>query len=211
MCCALSRNEAERALGLVRDGGRTVLQELTVLLGVLRRSGTSLPTAPTPSLHEVGALVDSFAAAGVKVDWQLPDSLGQLPDVIELTAYRIVQESLTNVLKHAPGAAAKIRLDRLPDSLAIDVTNTAPANPNDSKSEGAGHGLTGMRERVHAVGGHLSDRTGGWRPGSTCMLFFLTDGSIVVTIRVLLADDQTLMRSGFRVLVDVGARPGGRR
>ena len=120
--------EAERALGLVRDGGRTVLQELTVLLGVLRRSGTSLPTAPTPSLHEVGALVDSFAAAGVKVDWQLPDSLGPLPDVIELTAYRIVQESLTNVLKHAPGAAAKIRLSRLPGSLAIDITNTAPAN-----------------------------------------------------------------------------------
>ncbi len=150
--------EAERALGLVRDGGRTVLQELTVLLGVLRRSGTSLPTTPTPSLHEVGALVDSFAAAGVKVDWQLPGSLGQLPDVIELTAYRIVQESLTNVLKHAPGAAAKIRLDRLPDSLAIDVTNTAPANPSNSKGEGAGHGLTGMRERVEAVGGEL--RTG---------------------------------------------------
>ncbi|TCO33474.1 signal transduction histidine kinase [Kribbella steppae] len=117
--------EAERALSLVREGGRTVLQELTVLLGVLRRSGTSLPTAPTPSLHEVGALVDSFAAAGVKVDWQLPDSLGPLPDVIELTAYRIVQESLTNVLKHAPGAAAKIRLSRRAGALTIDITNTA--------------------------------------------------------------------------------------
>ncbi|MEI8409791.1 MULTISPECIES: sensor histidine kinase [unclassified Kribbella] len=119
--------EAERALALVREGGRTVLQELTVLLGVLRRSGTSLPTAPTPSLHEVGALVDSFAAAGVKVDWQVPDSLGQLPDVIELTAYRIVQESLTNVLKHAPGAAAHIRLTRHPTALTVDITNTTPS------------------------------------------------------------------------------------
>ncbi len=178
--------EAERALALVRSGGRTVLQELTVLLGVLRRSGTSLPTAPTPSLHEVGALVDSFAAAGVKVDWQLPDSLGKLPDVIELTAYRIVQESLTNVLKHAQGAAARIRLTRQAGALAIDITNTArtpagrvaapttPATapgstPTASSSHhvgvslaptavGAGHGLLGMRERVEAVGGEL--RTG---------------------------------------------------
>jgi signal transduction histidine kinase len=152
--------EAERALALVRSGGRTVLQELTVLLGVLRRSGTSLPTAPTPSLHEVGALVDSFAAAGVKVDWQLPDSLGQLPDVIELTAYRIVQESLTNVLKHAPGAAARIHLARHPGALSIDITDTGPTSSVHSSNPaigtpGAGHGLLGMRERVEAVGGEL--------------------------------------------------------
>ncbi|GAB2675192.1 sensor histidine kinase [Kribbella swartbergensis] len=162
--------EAERALFLVREGGRTVLQELTVLLGVLRRSGTSLPTAPAPSLHELGALVDSFTAAGVKVDWHLPDSVGPLPDVIELTAYRIVQESLTNVLKHAPGSTARVRLTRRPAALAVDVTNTAPepGGPGDQvaltpaaapvRPVGAGHGLVGMRERVAAVGGEL--RTG---------------------------------------------------
>ncbi|TDO66611.1 signal transduction histidine kinase [Kribbella sp. VKM Ac-2571] len=146
-------DEAERALSLVRSGGRTVLQELTVLLGVLRRSGSPLPTAPTPSLHELDALIRSFTAAGVEVDWTPPASLGALPDVIELTAYRIVQESLTNVLKHAPGAAAEVQLIHRSSALEITVTN-GPAPASTSEARG-GHGLVGMRERVSAVGGEL--------------------------------------------------------
>lgn len=156
-------DEAERALALVRSGGRTVLQELTVLLGVLRRSGSRLPTAPTPSLHELGALIDSFTAAGVAVDWNPPDSIGTLPDVIELTAYRIVQESLTNVLKHAPGATARVRLAHSPGALSVDVVDEGRARAatparDPATDLGAGHGLVGMRERVAAVGGEL--RTG---------------------------------------------------
>ncbi|MER7244341.1 sensor histidine kinase [Kribbella sp. NPDC000426] len=167
-------DEAERALALVRSGGRTVLQELTVLLGVLRRSGSPLPTAPAPSLHELGTLIDSFAAAGVEVDWVAPESVGDLPDVIELTAYRIVQESLTNVLKHAPGVPAHVRLTRTPTALTITVRN--PANGAIASAVGGrlarnslgpdqprgGHGLVGMRERVAAVGGSL---TTGPEPG----------------------------------------------
>ncbi|MGW6278329.1 sensor histidine kinase [Kribbella sp. NPDC055071] len=150
-------DEAERALALVRSGGRTVLQELTVLLGVLRRSGSPLPTAPTPSLQELGALIASFTAAGVKVDWAAPDAIGELPEVIELTAYRIVQESLTNVLKHAPGAAADVRLVRRRGTLTIDVTDTgATGGLNHNSAGNTGHGLVGMRERVAAVGGELS-------------------------------------------------------
>jgi signal transduction histidine kinase len=148
-------DEAERALALVRSGGRTVLQELTVLLGVLRRSGSPLPTAPTPSLHELGTLIESFTAAGVEVDWAAP-SVGELPDVIELTAYRIVQESLTNVLKHAPGAAARVRLTRRPGAVVVDVTDTGPTRLVSQQPTGTGHGLIGMRERVAAVGGDLS-------------------------------------------------------
>jgi signal transduction histidine kinase len=147
-------DEAERALSLVRSGGRTVLQELTVLLGVLRRSGSPLPTAPTPSLHELDALIRSFTAAGVEVDWTPPASLGALPDVIELTAYRIVQESLTNVLKHAPGAAAEVQLLHRSGALEITVTN-GPALPPVTDTAHGGHGLVGMRERVSAVGGEL--------------------------------------------------------
>ncbi|WP_432888172.1 sensor histidine kinase [Kribbella sp. CA-245084] len=156
-------DEAERALALVRSGGRTVLQELTVLLGVLRRSGSPLPTAPTPSLHELGALIDSFTAAGVQVDWVPPDSIGDLPDVIELTAYRIVQESLTNVLKHAPGATARVRLTRSTGAFTVDVTDSGgtAASPG-REGLGAGHGLVGMRERVAAVHGQL---TTGPEPG----------------------------------------------
>ncbi|NIK62431.1 sensor histidine kinase [Kribbella shirazensis] len=168
-------DEAEHALALVRSGGRTVLQELTVLLGVLRRSGSPLPTAPAPSLNELGALIHSFSAAGVEVDWTPPSALGDLPDVIELTAYRIVQESLTNVLKHAPTASARVRITRAPGSLTIAVTDTGPSRlrPNESRPAatpaithlGAGHGLIGMRERVTAVGGELvtgPEPSGGW-------------------------------------------------
>ena len=158
-------DEAERALALVRSGGRTVLRELTVLLGVLRRQGTALPTAPAPSLLELDSMIESFVAAGVKVDWEPPDSIGPLPDVIELTAYRVIQESLTNVLKHAPGATVRVRLVRHPSSLAVDVTNTSPSTPAprlpggpESTPSTTGHGLLGMRERVSAVAGEL--RTG---------------------------------------------------
>ncbi|TCC35386.1 sensor histidine kinase [Kribbella speibonae] len=162
-------DEAERALALVRSGGRTVLQELTVLLGVLRRSGSPLPTAPAPSLSELSALVQSFTAAGVKVDWTPPESLGELPDVIELTAYRIIQESLTNVLKHAPTATAHVQITRAPRNLTITVTDSG-ARPASATAPaithlGAGHGLIGMRERVAAVGGELvagPEATGGW-------------------------------------------------
>jgi signal transduction histidine kinase len=147
-------DEAERALALVRSGGRTVLQELTVLLGVLRRSGSPLPTAPAPSLNELDALVRSFVAAGVHVEYDPPEVIGPLPDVLELTAYRIVQESLTNVLKHAPGATARVRITRAADGLTVGVTDTGPSLATPAQP-GGGHGLIGMRERVTAVGGTL--------------------------------------------------------
>jgi len=155
-------DEADRALALVREGGRTVLTELTVLLGVLRRSGVgSLPTAPAPSLRELGALIDSFTAAGLAVDWQPPVS-GPLPDVLELTAYRVLQESLTNVVKHAPGAVVQVRFEQQRGSLTIEITDDGghPGTQYRSASAaaapiGAGHGLLGMRERVAAVGGEL--------------------------------------------------------
>ncbi|GAA1558370.1 histidine kinase [Kribbella sancticallisti] len=161
-------DEADRALVLVREGGRTVLRELTVLLGVLRRSGDgSLPTAPTPSLQELDALIDSFTAAGLVVDWQ-PPAPGPLPDVIELTAYRILQESLTNVVKHAPGAVVQVRFEQQRGSLTIEITDDGghPGTPYRNVAPapiGAGHGLLGMRERVTAVGGDLT--TGPVAPG----------------------------------------------
>ncbi|MEV6413481.1 sensor histidine kinase [Kribbella sp. NPDC051718] len=155
--------EAEKALALVRDGGRTVLRELTVLLGVLRRSGLdSLPTAPTPSLQELSALIESSTAAGITIDWQPPVPTS-LPDVLELTTYRILQESLTNVVKHAPGAVVRVRLEERRGSLTIEVTDDGghPDTPyrdagTAAGPPGSGHGLLGMRERVAAVGGDLT-------------------------------------------------------
>ena len=141
-----------------------------------------MPTAPAPSLHELDSMIESFVAAGVKVDWEPPDSIGPLPDVIELTAYRVIQESLTNVLKHAPGATVRVRLARhearWPSTSRTPppARRTAPRVPARSASTPSttGHGLLGMRERVSAVGGELTDRAGaGWR-ASGCMLFFLS-------------------------------------
>ena len=149
-------DESERALALVREGGRTVLQELTILLGVLRQNGgSSTPTAPSPSLDRVGSLIDSFAAAGLQVDWQLPDSRPKLPDLVGLTAYRVLQESLTNVVKHTTDAASTVRINQGPAVLGLDVTNT-PGSPGPASSGGSGHGLIGMRERVATVGGTVT-------------------------------------------------------
>ncbi|TCC20645.1 sensor histidine kinase [Kribbella sindirgiensis] len=204
-------DEAERAMALVRSGGRTVLQELTVLLGVLRRSGSPLPTAPAPSLHELDTLIHSFTAAGVKVDWIPPASTGTLPDVIELTAYRVVQESLTNVLKHAPGASARVRITRAAGGLTVEVTDTGQASPlgESTTQPGGGHGLIGMRERVAAVGGTL--RTG---PGPSSG--FAVHAVLPLETGVV-GDDQSV--AGGRPDVDpervpragrIGAGPAGR-
>jgi signal transduction histidine kinase len=150
-------DESERALALVREGGRTVLQELTVLLGVLRKTGdSSTPTTPSPSLDQVGSLIDSFAAAGLQVEWQPPEeSSEELPDLVGLTAYRVLQESLTNVVKHTTDAKVTVRISRTPAVLELDVTNT-PGSPGAAVAVGSGHGLIGMRERVTTVGGTVT-------------------------------------------------------
>jgi signal transduction histidine kinase len=148
--------ESERALALVREGGRTVLQELTVLLGVLRKTGdSSTPTSPSPSLDQVGTLIDSFAAAGLQVEWQQAEAEEALPELIGLTAYRVLQESLTNVVKHTTGAKVTVRICRSPAVLDLDVTNT-PGSPGPTGRVGTGHGLIGMRERVATVGGTVT-------------------------------------------------------
>jgi signal transduction histidine kinase len=153
--------ESERALALVRDGGRTVLQELTVLLGVLRRSGDStIPTAPSPSLEQLGTLIESFAAAGLQIEWEPYEPGEALPELIGLTAYRVLQESLTNVVKHTNEAKTTVQISRRPGELDLDVTNTAgtalPRPVGATAPIGSGHGLIGMRERVATVGGTVS-------------------------------------------------------
>ncbi|GAA1530465.1 sensor histidine kinase [Kribbella lupini] len=207
-------DEADRALALVREGGRTVLRELTVLLGVLRRSGDgTLPTAPTPTLQEIGTLIDSFTAAGLVVDWQ-PPAAGPLPDVIELTAYRILQESLTNVVKHASGAVVQIRFEQQRGSLTIEITDDGghPGTPYRTAAVpvGAGHGLLGMRERVTAVGGDLTVGPvphGGFRVRAVLPLETGDTGDDPGTAgRRPDADPQRLPGAG-----ELSARPGGRR
>jgi signal transduction histidine kinase len=159
---------AEEALGHVRRAGRTVLDELGTVLGVLRQTDDepTAPTEPAPTLGRLQELVGSFHDAGLAVSWRLSGQTYPLPAAVDLAAYRLLQESLTNVHKHG-GAAARIRLTYRPGELVIEVENDpAPGRPPALAAAGTGHGLLGMRERVTAIGGtmHAGPRLdGGFR------------------------------------------------
>ncbi|WP_326559038.1 sensor histidine kinase [Micromonospora sp. NBC_01796] len=157
---------AEQALGHVRQAGRAALDELGTVLGVLRQSDdTAAPTEPTPTLNRLQELVDSFHRTGLAVKWRLSGQPYPLAPAVDLAAYRVVQESLTNVHKHG-GESAQVRLGYQPDELTIVIENDAPpGEPAADPVAGTGHGLLGMRERVTAVGGtmHAGPVPGGFR------------------------------------------------
>ena len=151
---------AEGAIGHVRRAAGEVLDELGTLLGVLRQSGDEpagpgVPSEPTPNLSRLDALVRSFSAAGLCVDSISSGLPRALPAAVDLTAYRLVQESLTNAHKHG-GDRARVTLAFHPQQLAVEVCNGPPPGvPQPTAAARTGHGLLGMRERVLAVGGWL--------------------------------------------------------
>lgn len=144
---------ALRAMAAVEEAGRQALDELRHLLGVLRP--TSLPEAvqPQPGLADLDRLVEQSRAAGLEVSLARQGRLTGLPARVELSAYRIVQESLTNVLKHAgAGARTRVRLTGSGDALEVEVTDDGAGA---TVLPGSGHGLVGMRERALLHGGSL--------------------------------------------------------
>jgi signal transduction histidine kinase len=148
---------ARTALAAVESSSRAALQEMRQLLSVLR--GGSGSSRPAPGLPDIPELVERVRVAGVPVGLHLPDDDAGgavVPEAVQLAAYRIVQESLTNVLKHSPGSRADVRLARTGETLTVEV---ADADGRPAASAGPpGTGLTGLRERVDALGGTL--RTG---------------------------------------------------
>jgi signal transduction histidine kinase len=144
---------AAEALDPIEAAARQALTELSRLLGVLRR-GAAAPREPEPGLDQLDRLLDQARRAGHHVDLVVSGDRRPLPSGLELSAYRIVQEAMTNVLKHARGAAVEVRLGFAGRELSIEVTDgggvaVAPA------ADGHGHGLIGMRERVAVFGGRL--------------------------------------------------------
>jgi signal transduction histidine kinase len=127
------------------------------ILGVLRPAGPSEETrrAPQPGLHDLGALVQRVSDAGVRVRVQAEGERTDLPADVDLAAYRIVQEALTNVLRHARASTANIRISYTPSAVQLEVTDDGIGPPADGQAID-GHGLEGMRERAALLGGELT-------------------------------------------------------
>ncbi|NML49887.1 sensor histidine kinase [Streptomyces sp. R302] len=152
---AKSPERAAQALDAIGTTSRQALDELRRLLGVLSAPDEETPSAvrtPQPTLEDLAPLLEGVRKAGLPVTSDLPDPLPPLPPGAQLTVYRVVQESLTNTLKHAgPGADATVRLRTTPDALLVTVTDTGTP----SATPGQGQGLTGMRERAALYDGTL--------------------------------------------------------
>ena len=151
------------ALRDIKEASATALRDLRATLGLLRESDDAAPTAPALDLESLPGLIENARAAGVHADAEVAIGGAAVPPAIGRAAFRIVQEALTNVVRHADASSTLVRVGASSDVLTIEVTDdgrghTGGANP--------GHGLRGMAERAAAFGGHLDvgpREEGGWR------------------------------------------------
>jgi signal transduction histidine kinase len=150
-------DEVRRALSSIEETSRGALREMRALLGVLRDDGNQ-GVAPAPGLAELGALVRRAAVAGVRVDLEVTGEAPALSAGLELAAYRVVQEAVTNVIKHAATDRCQVIVAYRPDAFTVEVVDDGSA----TTSSHAGHGIAGMRERVGMYGGEFH---AGPRPG----------------------------------------------
>jgi signal transduction histidine kinase len=150
--------EASGALESIESIGRTAQEELRVVLGLLREEGPGDPgLSPVPRLTDLKELAETVRASGTPVELRMAGIGRRLSPALELTVYRVVQEALTNVVKHAPGAQATVDVALSGTGIRIEVADDGnPAGPGGRPGIAAGHGITGMRERVTAFGGSLA-------------------------------------------------------
>ena len=173
---ATDPERARAALRQVEETGRQTLTEMRHLVGILREDEDE-ERQPLPRLERLPALVDEARAGGLTVDLQIEGRMAELPAGLELAAYRLIQEALTNVRKHAPWSHVQVRLAYEPDRLRMEVTDdggpsgAAAATARDASDPG--HGLIGMRERVQVYGGRMQTGAmpgGGFRVEATLPL-----------------------------------------
>jgi signal transduction histidine kinase len=145
--------EDRDALGHVEQAGRTALAEMRRLLGAMRNDGDALELGPQPGLDALDSLVEDVSRAGLPVRLHVDGERFPLPRAIDLSAYRIVQEGLTNALKHAHASRADVTLRYRPDELELEI---ADDGKGPATSNGPGHGLVGIRERVNIYGGEMN-------------------------------------------------------
>jgi signal transduction histidine kinase len=153
--------EAAASLQAIRAAGKDGLRELRAILDVLRSAGggpdAADPTQPAPGLARLDALAEGVRAAGLPVTVTVTGQPRALPAITDLSAFRIVQEALTNAIRHAGPATAAVTADYGPDELRVEVTDTGRGLTSSAATaaHGAGHGLRGMRERATAAGGTI--------------------------------------------------------
>ena len=148
--------QARQALATIEATSRSALVELRRLLGVLRQGDDPVASLePNPGMAEIGRLADQIRSAGVEVELKVEGEPGELPPGVDLSAFRIAQEGLTNVLKHG-GGVARVLVRYSPGAVAVEIADDGRAGTDGAPAEGTGHGLIGMRERVAVFGGQLT-------------------------------------------------------
>jgi signal transduction histidine kinase len=147
------RADDRNALGDVERAGRTALAEMRRLLAAMRRDGEEAELTPQPGLDGLESLAEEVSRAGLPVRLHVTGERFPLPRAIDLSAYRIVQEGLTNALKHAQATTADVIIRYAPTELQLEVRDDGIGT---ATSDGLGHGLVGVRERVKIYGGEMS-------------------------------------------------------
>ena len=158
-------DDAEQAFAAIERTGREALTEMRRLLGMLRATDERAAIAPQPGVERLGELIEGVRSAGLPVDLQVEGAVTALPPGVDVSAYRIAQEALTNALKHAGPTRAQVRLRYLADAVELEVSDDGTGDA--SRGAAAGHGLIGMRERVSLYGGRLD---AGARPSGGYMI-----------------------------------------
>ena len=192
--------EDREALRNVEQAGRTALAEMRRLLGAMRSDDDQLELVPHPGLADLDALVDDVRAAGLDVRLHVQGEPVALPPGLDLSAYRIVQEGLTNTLKHAhAGQRRRGGATTAPAELRVEVRDDGQRGS--ASSDGLGHGLVGIGERVKIYGGRRCRRSPPSAGGFVLRARLPVGRRRLMTIRVLVVDDQSMVRAGFRMLL----------
>lgn len=146
---------ARTAIGVVEAASRTALREMRQMLGVLSGRGDDPSVDGLPGIAEIAPLVDELRAGGVPIVWESSGSWQDAPAAVQLCAYRVVQESVTNAMKHSPGRPIRVEVVAVPGMLEVSVANSGIPAPAGDSSGTSGMGLDGLRARVDAIGGRF--------------------------------------------------------
>lgn len=155
-----SPTDAQASLQAIRERTREALTELRATVGVLREFREVAPRSPAPRLSQLKELLSMAADAGVDVEASITGDARPLPAIVDLAAYRIIQESLTNVIRHAGATRARVAIAYEPDTVVVQVDDDGRGAGNGAATLAEGYGITGMRERAAAIGGRLEAGAG---------------------------------------------------